>query len=360
MSTRTRPAVAPRRRRSTTESSAPGVGWRGVAAASAVALGALASALVVAQVTGARVRDPDHVAAGYLAMVGFGVLVMVGIDIALRAARSAGTRRPTREAMRRVREERWTARRGAAVAIALLSFYVTYLAYRNLKAAVPLVRPGDLFDGQLAAADRLLFGGHDPAVLLHSLLGIGFARHVISTAYIAFIVFLPLSLAVALVFAADLRVSLFFTTALSLNWVLGAASYFVLPALGPVYADPGAFAALPPSEVTHLQAVLLDQRVAFLRDPNTGTPQAIAAFASLHISMSFTALVASHLLGLARRLRVALWIWFALTVVSTIYLGWHYVLDDVAGVVIGAAALVLARVLTGLEIRSARRDRPAG
>jgi hypothetical protein len=59
-----------------------------------------------------------------------------------------------------------------------------------------------------------------------------------------------------------------------------------------VYADPGAFSALPYSEVTRLQQMLLDDRIGFLRDPENGTPQAIAAFASLHIAMSFTSLVA--------------------------------------------------------------------
>jgi hypothetical protein len=41
-----------------------------------------------------------------------------------------------------------------AVASALVSFYVTYLAYRNLKSILPLLRPGELFDRQLADADR--------------------------------------------------------------------------------------------------------------------------------------------------------------------------------------------------------------
>ena len=56
--------------------------------------------------------------------------------------------------------------------------------------------------------------------------------------------------------------------------------------------------------------------------------------------MSFTAALAAQLLGLGRRLRIALWVWLAVTAVGTIYLGWHYVVDDIAGVLMGAAALV--------------------
>ena len=40
----------------------------------------------------------------------------------------------------------------------------------------------------------------------------------------------------------------------------------------------------------------MSDRVGFLADPGTGTPQAIAAFVSLHIAMSFTALLAAYLL----------------------------------------------------------------
>ena len=173
----------------------------------------------------------------------------------------------------------------------------------------------------------------------------------------AFIVFLPLTIGVALVFSHDLRAGLLYTTAQSINWVLGAASYFLLPSLGPVYAYPGDFAELPVSEVTRLQGILLDQRLDFLRDPASGTPQSIAGFASLHISMSFTAALAAQLLGASRSLKIGLWIWFAVTLANTVYLGWHYVLDDVGGVILGAMALVLAAALTGVDLRKGRARR---
>jgi PAP2 superfamily protein len=242
-----------------------------------------------------------------------------------------------------------------AAGSALLGFYVSYMAYRNLKAIVPLLRPGELFDGQLAGFDRAIFAGRDPAALLHSVPGTAIATQVFSTFYVAFIVFLPLTIGVSLVFSRRLEAGLYYTTAQSINWVLGAASYLLLPSLGPVYAHPGAFAALPASEAAHLQAVLMDQRIAFLQNPATATPQAIAAFASLHISMSFTAVLASHALGAGRRLKIALWAWFAVTMIGTVYLGWHYVADNVAGLVMGASALALSGLLTGIDPRGVRR-----
>ncbi len=328
--------------------------WREVLAAPAVALVTVVIALVATQEAGVRFRDPDNVAAGYVGMVGFAVVLLVVLDIAIRAARETGSRPPSRAAMRAVRRRRWTSHRIVAAGGALLSFYVTYLAYRNLKAVVPLLRPGELFDRQIAEFERGLFGGQDPAVLLHDLLGVGVPTHVLSTVYAAFIIFLPVCLGLALVFSPDLSTSLFFATALSINWLLGIASYYLLPALGPVYADPGTFAGLPYTEVTRLQEMLLDHRVGFLRDPDTGTPQAIAAFASLHIAMSFTPLLAAYLLGLGPRVKLALWTWLVVTTIATIYLGWHYVVDDVAGFAMGALSLVMARALMRYDVGAAR------
>jgi hypothetical protein len=330
-------------------------GWRAIAAGPAVAVVTVIIALVATQDVDVPLRDPDHVAATYFVLVGLGVAGLVLLDVAIRAARIEGTFPPSREGMKRVRRERWTTARAVTAGSALLGFYVTYMAYRNLKAVVPLVRPDVLFDRQLADLDRSLFGGHDPATLLHTLLGTGVSTHVLSTAYVAFILFLPLTIGVALVFSRDLRAGLFYTTAQSINWLLGAASYFLLPALGPVYAEPALFAGLPHSEAAHLQGVLLDQRIAFLREPAVATPQAIAAFASLHISMSFTAAVAAHLLGLGRRVKIALWVWFGITMTGTVYLGWHYVVDNIAGIVLGLMALALAGFLSGIDPRASRR-----
>ena len=324
----------------------------------AVALVSILTALLATDAAGVPLRDPDHVAGRRLALVVGLVLVLVGLDVVVRAGRRSGRLWPSRAAMASVRRERWTLARGVAVGSALVSFYVTYLAYRNLKSVLPLLRPGELFDRQLGELDRSLFGGNDPAVLLHTLLGTGVSTQVLSGAYMLLFVFIPGTLAFALVFSRDLQAGLFYTTAQSLNWVLGAASYFLLPTLGPIYVDPATFAGLQTSAVSRLQDLLLDQRIDFLRDPAAGTAQSIAAFSSVHVSVFFTAAVAAHLLGLGRRVKIAAWSLLGLTTASTIYFGWHYVLDDVGGLIIGAMALAIARALTGIDLRAARQSTP--
>ncbi|MDQ3768990.1 MAG: phosphatase PAP2 family protein [Actinomycetota bacterium] len=347
------------RERGVASSADPGASelpWRSVVAGPVVAVVTLVAALLATQAAGVPLRDPDGVAGRRLVWVVCLVMVLVGLDVVVRAARRSRTLTPSLAAMRSVRRERWRWHRGVAVGSALVSFYVSYLAYRNLKSVVPLLRPGELFDRQLAEFERGLFGGNDPAALLHSLLGTGVQTQVLSIVYVLYIAFVPLSIALALVFSPNLRGGLFYATAASINWPLGAASYLMLPALGPVYAEPASFAHLPASDASYLQSVLLDQRLEFLRDPvASGAAQSIAAFASLHVSMIFTAAVAAHLLGLARRVRIGLWVLLGATTAATIYLGWHYVIDDLAGVAIGLIALALARVLTGFEPRTARR-----
>jgi hypothetical protein len=330
-------------------------GRRMLLAGPLVAIVTMATALLATGEAGVPLRDPDNVTGNRLVMAVSLILALFGIDIAVRAWRRSEGRRPTWAAVVAVRREQWTLHRWLAVGGAIVAFYVTYLAYRNLKSVVPLLRPDELFDSRLAGLDRGMFGGHEPAVLMHDAFGTGLATHVFSGTYMLFFLFIPGTLAVALVFSRNLRSGLFYATALSLNWLLGAASYFLLPSLGPIYADPAAFTALAGTDAGHLQAVLLEQRAEFLRDPALGTAQSIGAFASLHVSIFVTAALAAHLLGLTRTIKIVAWVLVVLTVGATIHLGWHYFVDDIGGVAIAVLALAIARVLTGIDPRTARR-----
>ena len=68
--------------------------WRVTVAGPLVALAILIWALFATDSVGLPVRDPDHVAALYLALVSTGVALLVGIDILIRAARRSGASRP--------------------------------------------------------------------------------------------------------------------------------------------------------------------------------------------------------------------------------------------------------------------------
>ncbi len=324
---------------------------RAVLAGPIVAATALVAAGVATGIAGVPLRDPGAVTVRRLITA---VAMTVGfllLDIAVRAAmRDGPTRMPSLRALADVRRTRWTPARLTAVAVAIAAFHVTYLAYRNIKSVAPLLRPGDVFDTQLLDVDRWLLGGRDPYVALHELLGVGFAAHALSSVYMVFFAVIPLALAAGLVFLPDLRTGLFVATALSLTWLLGAGSYLILPSIGPFHLDAAAFVNLPHTPVTDLQISLMQKRALFLADPSApGAAQSIGAFASLHTAIWGTIVLAAHVLGAPRAVRAIIWALAILTVVATVYFGWHYILDDVAGVVIAVLAVGIAALLTGVR-----------
>jgi membrane-associated phospholipid phosphatase len=249
----------------------------------------------------------------------------------------------------RVMKARWLGRRGAIVLLCLVSFYATYLSYRNLKSYIPFVTDAN-HDVDLLNFERWLFFGNDPATLMHDVLGVGFTAHALSAVYLIFLTFVPVSLAVALIWSNKLQTGIWYVTALSFTWLLGAASYYILPALGPIYQRPGLFAQLPETGVTGLQEKLLAHRTEVLRNPSeTDAVQSVAAFASLHTAVVFAAALVAQLVGAPKALRIVLWVYLGLTMIATVYFGWHYVVDDVAGLGIGFIAVYASARLTGFE-----------
>lgn len=297
------------------------------------------------------IHDPDGIGGPPLVRLSAVLLVFIGLDVLPRAL-WRGALHPVRTAVaiRDVLRERWTGRRIGFVLVGLFSFYVTYVAYRNFKGFLPFLRP-DRHDTGLLELDRSLFFGNDPATLLHSLLGTGVANSILSVAYVLFLAFVPISLAAALVWFGEMRAGLWYATALCLNWVLGAFSYYLIPSMGPAFVAPQLFSELAPTASSSLQHSLWVERLNVLYGhapgPAQDIVQSIAAFASLHVSVVLTAALIAQLLRAHRILLIGLWTYFGLVVVATIYLGWHYVIDDVAGVLIAFAAVAIGAAATG-------------
>jgi membrane-associated phospholipid phosphatase len=325
----------------------------------AVALVSGAVAIACALYLGLPLRDPD----GFLGptYVRLPLIVALGLaaDVVPRALLRARSVRTVGEQLRLVARERWPWQRLGQVLLGLAAFYATYVSYRSLKHFLPLLRT-DLVDDELLQLDRDMTGGVAPAQYLHDLLGTGAAAHVLSWVYLAFLMFVPVSLGVALVSRGRSRDASWYVTALCLNWALGAASYYVLPSRGPIYAEPQLFWDLPQTGTSALQHSLLVSRWLVLEDPHgTERIQSIAAFASLHVSIIFTAALIAQLTLRSVTVRAVLWIFFALTVTSTIYFGWHYLVDDIAGLAIGGGSVLLAAWGTGRFRRPASTPRGA-
>ena len=315
----------------------------------AVVMGVLA--IITAQSLGYPLRDPE----GFLgpAFVRIPLLCLGAFiaDIVPRTLwRTRGRIREFRREARLLIREHWTRERITLVVLGLVCFYVTYVSYRNLKNFLPFVRgiPSRVQgDYELHKFDRWLLFGNDPAVLLHDLLGTSISAHVLSFFYLIFLPIVPISVTVWLVWSRNVSFGYWYVTAQCICWTLGTASYYMIPTLGPNFMFPFLYSDLDDTGVSALQKALSDGRVSVRFDPFSGGVQSVAGFASLHVAVTLLmALVAQYTVR-HRIIKIVLWTYMVITVISTTYFGWHYIADDIAGAVIAFISFYLGGIATG-------------
>jgi membrane-associated phospholipid phosphatase len=140
-------------------------------------------------------------------------------------------------------------------------------------------------------------------------------------------------------------------------WILGTATYYAVPSLGPFATYPQDFAGLTETAVTRSQQTYLEQRAHLLTNPAAHDAYAsISAFASLHVGVTCVIMLMAHRYG-RRKLAIALGVYLAAVTVSTIYVGMHFVLDDVAGVLIALLAVRLGQLTVGSSVSPKREPR---
>src|SRR3954454_7213974 len=298
------------------------------------------------------IRDPDGVVVPTYVRLPIILVLAWLLDVVPRAVVRSGRHLATLPAQfTAVVRERWDRSHVVFAVSGLAAWYVCYAAFRNLKSYVPFVH-GHTFDKGFQRLDHALWLGHDPARVLHAAFGTTWAAEFFSAIYVIWIVLIPVMLAVALVWTRHPSAGSWFVTAVAMDWVLGVATYFALPTLGPIYSAPGNFAHLRHTYATTLEDQLWTDRVHVLADPHaTDAVQTIAAFPSLHVGLMVTVCLFVTLAGMARWIRVTAWAFLVLTVLSTIYLGWHFSLDALGGAALGAVAVWVAALGTGNHVR---------
>lgn len=291
-------------------------------------------------------RDPGGTIFTLRLATSLGVfLLLVMLDCVVRARRQGWSRARVAEVFRR----RWTPSRIALVVSGLLAYHVVYACYRNLKSWVAF---RDVHDEQLLDLDKKLFAGHSPAVLLHDLLGERTAAHVLHVLYESFSWIVPVSFVAALVLMPRIKEGYVFLASAMWVWILGLASYYLIPTLGPFASAPDEFSGLARTGITETQEKYLAQREQLLAHPQAGDSFAsISAFASLHVGFTCLIVLMLHYYGF-RRATIVMSVYLAGVMVSTVYLGWHFVVDVPAGVVVAYLAVRLGR----LTIYPARRS----
>jgi membrane-associated phospholipid phosphatase len=303
--------------------------------------------VLTAVLTGLPLRDPEGFLGPSYVRLPLTVLGVIAADVIPRVLLQRPAPRDLVRVTRRIFKQRWTGHRMSVAAAGLASFYLAYVAYRNLKSFLPFLQD-HLVDAALVETDRWFGFGGNPADVLQQLLGTGITAEVLSFVYMIFLIFVPISLAVALVWSQDLSLGAWYVGALCFNWVIGTVTYYAVPSLGPIYVQRASFTDLPDTAVSSLQEALYRNRLTVLADPHsTQSVHGIAAFASLHVSIVFTAAVIAQMARLPRVVRWVMWIYFVLTAVATVYFGWHYVVDVFAGLAVGGLSVWLAAVSVG-------------
>ena len=285
--------------------------------------------LVRSWLVGIPLRDPHgEILLSRLGLSAAISVVLVAVDTILRTA--PPRLRP--RVLARTLLARWDRTRLLLVAQGLLAYHLVYFCYHNLKSWDVLNSPRDQV---LLGWDRWLFLGHTPAVLLHDLLGQHVAAYLLMVVYESFSTIVSISFVAALVLPDRVRDGYVFIASMVCVWILGVASYYAIPSLGPFQSDPRAFAGLPHTMVQDTQARYLAQRAHLLAHPLASDSFAqVSAFASLHIAVTTVILLMVRFYGM-RLLTIAMAVFLAGTIVATIYLGWHFAVDDVAGLLLG-------------------------
>jgi membrane-associated phospholipid phosphatase len=276
------------------------------------------------------------------------VVLFVLIDIAVRWIR--GRRDGT--SLWRTARTRWTPYRIGMIVLALVAYQVVYLSYRNLKSWDVFRAPKD---DMLLRWDRWLFFGHSPAVLLHDLLGEDLAARLLTDLYESFSTLVTIALVAALAFTPTVRSAYVFVVSAMWAWILGVGSYYLIPTLGPFHAAPEEFSGLTRTSIQRTQDAYVLQRDHLLAHPQAHDAFAqISAFASLHCALTSLVFLMARYYGL-RRLSWAAGVFLACTVLATVYLGWHFAVDDVAGIAIAWLSVQLGKLVVLGSWRSAPR-----
>jgi hypothetical protein len=319
-----------------------------------LSMGVGATAIYFSQDLNVGLKDPEgFLGPAYIRLPMLGLLLFAA-GLAPQAIHRYGVKHML-SGMRTIVRDEWTLKRVGYAATGMVSFYICYVSYRNLKSYLPLIGGDTVHDRALLELDHFLFFGNNPAEVLHSVLGTTVAAQVLAVLYVLYLPVVPITVAAVLVLHRDVTVGAWYATAVSLNWVLGVVSYYSLPTLGPAFYEPQRFADLPENGATQLQMSLLRGAFGFKEDPQGDKIFGIAGFASLHVSVVFTLALFLHYAGIARAIRYTAWVYLAFTVTATLYLGWHYVADDIGGVMIGWIAVAVGAWATGNTRRQKRR-----
>jgi membrane-associated phospholipid phosphatase len=219
-----------------------------------------------------------------------------------------------------------------------LPFAVCILIYENLHDLVPLLNPRS-WDEELAVVDRWMFGV-DAAVWAEQFVSHA-TTNLMNAGYSAYYLFPPVAAGILYVRGDRARFR-HVMLGIVFGLYIGYVGYMLVPAVGPRYHQADLFSRTLEGDVFHRVVVERHNAVHGGELPRD-------CFPSLHTAAAVTVLT-FVLLYMPRLL-----LFFApaavLLICSTVYLRYHYVIDLIAGAVLGLAMVWLAPRVDGLWSR---------
>jgi len=218
-------------------------------------------------------------------------------------------------------------------------------SYTWLKVCIPLLRTR-VFDPELWRLDRALHFGVSPSIFVTELFHGTVLTPLFDRWYGVWVAMVLALLSYAFL-ADDVRARRHAATAWILLGFAGVFLYLALPALGPCYSFPGAFAELMPRmpNAAAGQRVLWGNYVRMIAGRDGSLREfnpylGIAAMPSLHVGADW--MFALWARRFAPRLFLPLALATFLTFLGSILTGWHFAVDGYVGILLAWGAVRLA------------------
>ncbi len=215
---------------------------------------------------------------------------------------------------------------------------VMFVVFIHLKNAIRTINP-ILYDQLLLSQEKFLFSGDLSFRVLYSIFG-SMTASFFSSCYMAFYPYVALLIYLIILNRNEAQKNRF-VTSFVLLWFVGILMVYLFPTLGPCFYQPFVYADLPHTEVTTIQQQLWNQKLSI--DSGQGGVYLISGFPSLHLAVVILGSV--YLSKIHPFLGACSWIFSLLTVISTLYFGWHYVIDDLGSVILVLLVMKLTEKL---------------
>ncbi len=244
----------------------------------------------------------------------------------------------------------------------VLALWVVLLAHYLVKTSIHVFNPR-VYDPWLWRSDRWLGFGHDPKLIVLSAISWPPLLHAFDVLYsLVYPLLFSLTPPLFALLAPTRRLRIAAMTGFCLLWVLGGLLYVAFPSWGPVYTQPSHYeSTLQSMPVTvYVQQQLFLELKGELERPQGPRPiqyGGVAAFPSLHL-----AVITLFTLAAWKIFRPWFWGNLAVTVgmfFGSLLTGYHYLLDSLAGIVLGGTCFWIALAWTQWCLQSAPGENDA-